>query len=171
MSDHPGKCLCPLDRASLFTLFPDVNEFNRGFDRAPEEPGVPAGDNPAGSEERGTPTGEEPGAPAGDISAGAEELGTPTGVEAPHHAQHDGIPFVERFPFGATGVLLPDMGQGVPVFEALRNDLGPDNIWHPFQSQSDWDFARWAKNRGPSSTAVTELLALDGVRTLQYDSK
>ncbi|KAH9069502.1 hypothetical protein EDB83DRAFT_2184842, partial [Lactarius deliciosus] len=35
--------------------------------------------------------------------------------------------------------------------------------WYPFQSQRDWDFARWAKTRGPSSTAVTELLTIDGV--------
>ncbi|KAF8266678.1 hypothetical protein EI94DRAFT_1548979, partial [Lactarius quietus] len=35
--------------------------------------------------------------------------------------------------------------------------------WYPFQSKHDWDFARWAKNQGPSSNAVTELLAIDGV--------
>ncbi|KAH8984959.1 hypothetical protein EDB86DRAFT_3066087 [Lactarius hatsudake] len=37
------------------------------------------------------------------------------------------------------------------------------NIWYPFQSQCDWDFAQWAKNRGSSSTAVTELLAINGL--------
>ena len=133
---------------------------------------MPAGDIPAGAEEPGMPTGvEDPGAPAGDISAGAEKLGMPTGVEAPHHAQQDGMPFIESFPFRATGVLLPDMSQGVPVFEALCNSLGPDNIWHPFQLQSDWDFAQCAKNRRLSSTVVTELLALDGVHILQYEFK
>ena len=84
----------------LFTLSPDVNKFHQEFDRAPEDPSVPAGDIPAGAEEPGMPTDvEEPDAPAGDISVGAEELGTPTGVEAPHHAQQDGMPFIERFPF------------------------------------------------------------------------
>ncbi|KAI9438486.1 hypothetical protein H4582DRAFT_2111402 [Lactarius indigo] len=30
----------------------------------------------------------------------------------------------------------------------------PGNIWYPFQSQCDWDFAWWAKNRGLSSTSL-----------------
>ena len=103
---------------------------------------------------------EEPSTPAG-----AEEPGAPTG------AQQDRMLFVERFPSGTAGVPIHDMDQGMPVFQALRSNLGPDNIWHPFQLQRDWDFARWAKNRGPLSTAVTELLALDGMRTLQCKSQ
>ncbi|KAH9008391.1 hypothetical protein EDB85DRAFT_1824181, partial [Lactarius pseudohatsudake] len=35
--------------------------------------------------------------------------------------------------------------------------------WSPFQSQCDWDFARWAKKRGPTSMSVTELLVINGV--------
>ncbi|KAH9037408.1 hypothetical protein EDB83DRAFT_2228658, partial [Lactarius deliciosus] len=35
--------------------------------------------------------------------------------------------------------------------------------WSPFRSQRDWDFARWAKKRGPTSTSVMELLAIDGM--------
>ncbi|KAI9447602.1 hypothetical protein H4582DRAFT_2107200 [Lactarius indigo] len=53
--------------------------------------------------------------------------------------------------------------ESVSGYQALRDDLGPDNIWYLFQSQRDWEFARWAKNQGASSTAVTELLAIDGV--------
>ncbi|KAK7437570.1 hypothetical protein VKT23_018468 [Stygiomarasmius scandens] len=37
------------------------------------------------------------------------------------------------------------------------------NIWAPFTSEIDWRVAKWAKLRGPSSTALTELLAIDGV--------
>ncbi|KAH8983326.1 hypothetical protein EDB86DRAFT_2811652 [Lactarius hatsudake] len=40
---------------------------------------------------------------------------------------------------------------------------GTEGIWSPFRSQRDWDFARWAKKRGPTSTLVTELLAIDGI--------
>ena len=40
------------------------------------------------------------------------------------------------------------------------------NIWHPFRSKLEWEFARWAKMRGPGSTAVTELLKIDGVMFL-----
>ncbi|KAJ4471753.1 hypothetical protein C8J55DRAFT_375236, partial [Lentinula edodes] len=37
------------------------------------------------------------------------------------------------------------------------------NPWAPFQSRIDWEVARWAKMRGPSSTAFSELLEIDGV--------
>ncbi|TEB26123.1 hypothetical protein FA13DRAFT_1636578, partial [Coprinellus micaceus] len=37
------------------------------------------------------------------------------------------------------------------------------NTYHPFQSHLEWEFARWAKFRGPSSTAVSELLGIEGV--------
>lgn len=98
-----------------------------------------------------------------------EEPSAPTHGGAPHDTQQDGAPFIERFPTGAAGVPISNMGQDVPGFQVLCDNLGPENIWHPFQSQRDWDFARWAKNRGPSSTAVTELLAMDGVRTYECD--
>ena len=80
-----------------------------------------------------------------------------------NHAPQDGVPFIERFHLGVPRAPIPDMGQRVLSYQALQDDLGPENIWYLFQSQRDWDFARWAKNRGPSSTAVTELLTIDGV--------
>ncbi|KAN0141479.1 hypothetical protein V8E53_000724 [Lactarius tabidus] len=55
------------------------------------------------------------------------------------------------------------MGESMPGYEALHDNLGQGHIWYPFQSQHDWEFARWAKNRGPSLTAVTELLRINGV--------
>ncbi|KAN0136268.1 hypothetical protein V8E53_005873 [Lactarius tabidus] len=73
------------------------------------------------------------------------------------------MPFVERFPSGAAGTPIPNMGESMPGYEALHDNLGQGHIWYPFQSQRDWEFARWAKNRGPSSTAVTELLGINGV--------
>ncbi|KAF8176925.1 hypothetical protein BJ912DRAFT_1024283 [Pholiota molesta] len=36
--------------------------------------------------------------------------------------------------------------------------------WAPFNSKMDWEIARWAKLRGPGSTAFSNLLAIDGVR-------
>lgn len=38
-----------------------------------------------------------------------------------------------------------------------------DDKFYPFMSQVDHEFAHWAKTRGPSSTALDELLAIDGV--------
>jgi hypothetical protein len=71
-----------------------------------------------------------------------------------------GAPFIEHFHMGTAGAPISDLCQSVPGYEALRNRLGQENIWYPFQSQHDWE---WAKNQGPSSMAVSELLAFDGV--------
>jgi hypothetical protein len=84
-------------------------------------------------------------------------------AEAPNHAQQGSMPFVERFPLGMAGNPISNMGQSVPGYQVLHDNLGQGHIWYPFRSQRDWEFARWAKNRGPSSTAVTELLAIEGV--------
>lgn len=48
--------------------------------------------------------------------------------------------------------------------EAYARELGQTgNTFAPFSSRLEWEIARWAKLRGPSSTALTELLAIDGV--------
>ncbi len=85
------------------------------------------------------------------------------------HAHQDGVPFIKRFPSGLAGAPISNVGQSAPGFRAPQEHLGTENIWSPFQSQRDWDFARWAKNRGSTSTAVTELLAIDGVSPLQRE--
>ncbi|KAG1771513.1 hypothetical protein EDD22DRAFT_947948 [Suillus occidentalis] len=38
-----------------------------------------------------------------------------------------------------------------------------ENPYSPFSSQMDWEIAQWAKLRGPSSTAFSDLLSIDGV--------
>lgn len=43
------------------------------------------------------------------------------------------------------------------------NDTNLGNPWSPLTSGLEWDVARWAKLHGPSSTALTELLKIDGV--------
>ena len=73
----------------------------------------------------------------------------------------------------------PDKLAGAPV-EGTRAtnydnclhgcDVEWENLWAPFKSKLDWEFARWAKLYGPGSTAVTELLAIEGVSVrLAYD--
>jgi hypothetical protein len=71
---------------------------------------------------------------------------------------------VDHFPFGNPGAPVPGMQRSSSVYEATRESLG-DSQWAPFRSQCDWEFARWAKMRGPTSTAVTELLAIPEVCT------
>ena len=46
---------------------------------------------------------------------------------------------------------------------ALGMGDDPVSEWAPFSSRTEWELARWAKLRGPSSTALSELLDIDGV--------
>ncbi|KAJ7190265.1 hypothetical protein GGX14DRAFT_538049 [Mycena pura] len=45
----------------------------------------------------------------------------------------------------------------------VKTELEEDEIWGPFRSQLDWEVARWAKLRGSTSTALTDLLDIPGV--------
>lgn len=73
-------------------------------------------------------------------------------------------------------VRYPRASAGAPVsqdkartdYEAFKSSLGASspNPYAPFTSKVDWEFARWAKMRGPGSTAVTELLSITEVRRL-----
>jgi hypothetical protein len=70
---------------------------------------------------------------------------------------------VDRFPHGTPGAPIPEMDQGSSAYQSSQEAFGT-SIWAPFRSQCDWEIARWAKMRGPTSTALTDLLAIPEVR-------
>ncbi|KAH6912306.1 hypothetical protein BKA70DRAFT_1098303 [Coprinopsis sp. MPI-PUGE-AT-0042] len=64
----------------------------------------------------------------------------------------------------------PQKAAGKPVGHASANDLdyqaslgSPNETFAPFASKMDWEIAKWAKLRGPGSTAFSELLQIEGV--------
>lgn len=72
-------------------------------------------------------------------------------------------PFIVKFP-------NPDAGQAYQeeILDANNQYMqalgtGLDNPYGPFISRRDWEVAKWAKCRGPSSTAFTDLMKIDGV--------
>jgi len=73
---------------------------------------------------------------------------------------------INHFPSASAGAPIHSMPHGNPSYESQRGADG-DSTWSPFTSQYDWLFARWAKMRGPTSSAVMELLAIPEVRTSQ----
>jgi hypothetical protein len=67
--------------------------------------------------------------------------------------------------------VYPQKDSGKPIGRASANDLeyqhslGSSNLdFAPFISKIDWEIAKWAKLRGPGSTAFSELLRIEGVR-------
>lgn len=51
--------------------------------------------------------------------------------------------------------------KGEKTYQHTIGDSG--NIYAPFSSQLDWEVGKWAKLRGPSSTAFTDLMRIEGV--------
>lgn len=77
--------------------------------------------------------------------------------------------FVEHFPGGLAGSPILkqlETTEYVKYGEFLDDIDGKKTIWAPFTSKLDWEIARWAKMRGPGSTAVSELLGIEDVRML-----
>ena len=74
--------------------------------------------------------------------------------------------FVERFPLGNPGTHLPGAQRGTSIYESSQAAFGASK-WAPFHSQCDWEIAHWAKMRGPSSSAMEELLAIPEVCACQ----
>ncbi len=80
------------------------------------------------------------------------------------------------FPITSAGTPIEDRCNDTAAMAGYRlyeTQLHPDtatdhnrekDMYAPFASKLDWETARWAKLRGPGSTAFTDLLRIDGVR-------
>jgi hypothetical protein len=72
-------------------------------------------------------------------------------------------PVVVEFPDHNAGRPIDNAGaSGYHAYKDHVND--PESPWAPFQSRIDWEIARWAKLRGPGSTAFDDLLSIEGVK-------
>jgi len=68
---------------------------------------------------------------------------------------------------GSPGAPIPEGPRGTSIYQATQDRFGA-SIWSPFCSQTDWEVARWAKLSGPSSSALTELLAIPKVHDRSF---
>ena len=71
-------------------------------------------------------------------------------------------PVVVKFPNPNAGASIgADGNSGYHDYQSkVKNSESP---WAPFKSRMEWDIARWAKIRGPGSTAFDELMQIQGV--------
>ena len=77
-------------------------------------------------------------------------------------------PHVIKFPSSKAGQVYrqPFLGANETYGSNLHAG-GTNSIYAPFSSKLEWEIAQWAKNRGLSSTAFTDLLKIEGV-SLQF---
>ena len=79
-------------------------------------------------------------------------------------------PYVVKFTKGKAGAVYSQ--DGINLNTEYTNSLGEsDNPYKPFTSKMEWEIACWAKTRGPSSTAFTELMKIEGVSFSCQDLK
>jgi hypothetical protein len=95
-----------------------------------------------------------------------DERGRPLSAEEVQQRSEDVWvnPFVQDFP-GQAGEPIDENARksGFEGYQTNLGDAATHNIFVPFQSHMDWEFAKWSKLRGPSSTATTELLGIENV--------
>ncbi|KAF8261595.1 hypothetical protein EI94DRAFT_1780209 [Lactarius quietus] len=73
-------------------------------------------------------------------------------------------PKITRYPDQNAGVAHSKMETENQSYEARVGEGSQENPYAPFASALDWEIAKWAKLRGPSSTAFTEFMVIDGVQ-------
>ncbi|KAI9461560.1 hypothetical protein BJY52DRAFT_1203368 [Lactarius psammicola] len=74
-------------------------------------------------------------------------------------------PKITRYPGGNAGVVHSKTNMTENQnYEAKVGETSQANAYAPFASCLEWEIAKWAKLRGPSSTAFTEMMAIDGVQ-------
>ncbi|KAJ7201798.1 hypothetical protein GGX14DRAFT_370811 [Mycena pura] len=87
-------------------------------------------------------------------------------VEATHVAETRFLrkPFIKKYgrEAGRQVAGAEESAAGYAEYQERLQELD-GNDWGPFRSQMDWEVARWAKLRGSTSTALTELLQINGV--------
>jgi hypothetical protein len=75
-------------------------------------------------------------------------------------------PEIVRFKPGNSRAVHESQHNGNQGYHRSLRDADNPNPYRPFASKLDWEIGRWAKMRGPGSTALTELLSLEGVSFL-----
>ena len=74
---------------------------------------------------------------------------------------------INCFPRDSAGAPIPGAREGSHIYRSTWEAFGT-SIWALFCSQIDWEIARWAKMRGPTSSAVADLFAIPEVRGWLY---
>jgi len=76
----------------------------------------------------------------------------------------DPVQFVVKFPGAGEALEAQPSSVGYHQYaSSLGNKENELLEWAPFSTRLEWEVACWAKLRGPSSTALSELLRIDGV--------
>ncbi|KAI0634746.1 hypothetical protein C8Q77DRAFT_1253414 [Trametes polyzona] len=99
------------------------------------------------------------------VEQGVHEGAAPRRLHAHDHLHTRTFPI--QFPSMLAGAPI-DRPRERSAYETYQKYIDEANVnpYAPFTSRLDWEVARWAKMRGPGSTAVSELLQIEGLASL-----
>lgn len=171
----------PLFAGDFFGADYNDHDFPGPWDDQDHEPRLPALDSGSDSDE---PEPEEPPAwepqphplpalPSDSDDEMEEEYGRLLSREERQNAEKTqwSAPIIDVFPSPRAGEVVERETESDSGYERYKEGLpgaAANNPYAPFTSKVDWEFARWAKLRGAGSTAVTELMGIEGVRPHQF---
>ena len=95
----------------------------------------------------------------GDDAAAAAAAEARSQAEQRASAPPNIVSYSDTYPHRKAGAIVEHAQSSDQTYSAADNT----NIWAPFTSKIDWEIAKWAKLRGASSTAFSDLLAIEGV--------
>lgn len=72
-------------------------------------------------------------------------------------------PQVVKFPNSRAGEPVRSVDSTNNTYATRLREGSNTNLYSPFASKIDWEVAKWAKLRGPSSTSLADLLKIEGV--------
>jgi len=140
-----------------------------------EEPLAPLDDTSSDEEDAAEEYEWEPAVQENDSNIPSIELDDPMDNNDSNGANRESRQHAERQIFEQDRVTIvpyPDSQAGKPITRAEVQDANTtygfsignaENPYSPFSSRMDWEIAQWAKLRGPSSTAFSDLLSIRGV--------
>ena len=134
-------------------LFGDYNDIDVGW---PDEEELSEEDNDNNDEEEESTSSEEEDDAESDKDEQNDDI-IALSLPPQTKEQYD----IVDFPGKEAGAPITTASE--PNYNAYWRQLSSNNRYAPFASRFDWEIARWAKLRGPSSSAFTELLQIEGV--------
>ena len=153
----PETVFCPLSRSATATDDSDTDSEDSDEEEELQQEPVPLPPNSGNPRRSGSPSAQLSGYPNLTIDP------FPTNSKAQDPTEGD--PVTVKFG-GRAGEAVPVRPEHIG-YTGYSHTLGTNddvvNEWAPFSTRTEWELARWAKLRGPSSTALSELLRIDGV--------
>jgi len=103
-----------------------------------------------------------------DMEAESNDSTTPPSPQTntlQHLPSHREDIFITRF--GGQAGAPVSLGRSQDGFQHYQSKIhgSQANMWAPFETRMEWEICQWAKMRGTGSTAFSDLLAIQGVRS------